>query len=55
MVSGSNPSTRFSGDIQVDGNDIRVAGGVTNITMVTDVKTVFAGDIEVGGNEIRNS
>ena len=52
---GTDAITRLAGDLQVDGRDIRVAGGITNITMNTDINTTFAGDITVGGNEIRNS
>ena len=58
MIPGSggvDAITRVAGDLQVDGRDIRVAGGITNITMNTDINTTFAGDITVGGNEIRNS
>ncbi len=58
MIPGSagvDAITRVAGDLQIDGQDIRVAGGVTNITMNTDINTTFAGDITVGGNEIRNS
>ena len=51
---GTDAITRLAGDLQVDGQDIRVAGGITNITMNTDINTTFAGDITVGGNEIRN-
>ena len=51
---GTDAITRLAGDLQVDGRDIRVAGGITNITMNTDINTTFAGDITVGGNEIRN-
>ena len=51
---GADAITRLGGDLQVDGRDIRVAGGITNITMNTDINTTFAGDITVGGNEIRN-
>lgn len=52
---GADAITRLGGDLQIDGQDIRVAGGVTNITMNTDINTTFAGDITIGGNEIRNS
>ena len=52
---GVDAITRVAGDLQIDGQDIRVAGGVTNITMNTDINTTFAGDITIGGNEIRNS
>ena len=58
MIPGSagvDAITRVAGDLQIDGQDIRVAGGVTNITMNTDINTTFAGDITIGGNEIRNS
>ena len=58
MIPGSpgvDAITRVAGDLQIDGRDIRVAGGITNITMNTDINTTFAGDITVGGNEIRNS
>ena len=41
-------TTRLAGDLQVDGRDIRVAGGITNIAMNTDINTTFAGDITVG-------
>ena len=51
---GTDAITRLAGDLQVDGRDIRVAGGITNITMNTDINSTFAGDITVGGNEIRN-
>ena len=44
-----------SGDIRINGDDIRASDGNVNITLTSNSKTTFAGDIQVGGDNIRAS
>ena len=44
-----------SGDIRVNGNDLKASDGNTNITLTSNTLTTFAGDVKVGGNDIQAS
>ena len=44
-----------SGDVRINGNDIRASDGNVNITLTDGTLTTFAGDIEVNGNNIKAS
>ena len=44
-----------TGDIQINGGDIRASDGNVNITITDGTLTTFAGDIEVNGNNIKAS
>ncbi len=50
-----NTETHFTGDIRVNGNDIKSSDGNTNITLTSNTLTSFAGDIRVNGNDIQGS
>jgi hypothetical protein len=45
----------ITGDITINGNDIRANGGLVNITLSSNTLTTFAGDIKVMGNDISSS
>jgi len=44
-----------TGDVQINGNDIKASDGNTNITLGSNTLTTFAGDIKVAGNDIQAS
>ena len=44
-----------SGDVRINGNDIKASDGNTNITLTSNTLTTFAGDIRVNGNDIQAS
>jgi hypothetical protein len=44
-----------SGDVRINGNDIKASDGNTNITLTGNTLTTFAGDVKVGGNDIQAS
>jgi hypothetical protein len=50
-----NAETHFTGDIRINGNDIKSSDGNTNITLTSNTLTTFAGDIRVNGNDIQGS
>jgi hypothetical protein len=50
-----NAETHFTGDIRVNGNDIKASDGNNNITLTSNTLTTFAGDIRVNGNDIQAS
>ena len=44
-----------TGDVRINGNDIKASDGNTNITLTSNTLTTFAGDIKVTGNDIQDS
>jgi len=44
-----------SGDVRINGNDIKASDGNTNITLTSNTLTTFAGDIRVNGNDLQAS
>ena len=44
-----------TGDIRVNGGDIRASDDAVNITLTSSTLTTFAGDIKVTGNDIQDS
>lgn len=44
-----------SGDVRINGNDIKASDGNVNITLASNTLTTFAGDIRVNGNDIQAS
>lgn len=44
-----------SGDVRINGNDIKASDGSTNITLTSNTLTEVKGDLQVTGNDIRDS